>query len=245
MTVKRVWTGLVMGFKEYARTPVLLALLLFLPAYMIGLFARVAPDSPLPVTIPEMGDASLAGSDVLTALMTPVAAALVSGLVGLFIIQSVEQTDNRLVVAGFSPADVVLARFGVLVGSCSLVTVISVGVAVTTFSPEQLGTFALGTFLAAVTYGLVGLLVGSAMSRLAGVYVILFLPLVDVVIFQNPMTEETRQFAEWLPGHYVTAVVLDAGFGPGFAESNLVWTGAYIVALTILTIWVYSRTVFE
>jgi hypothetical protein len=50
---------------------------------------------------------------------------------------------------------------------------------------------------------------------LAGVYLLLFVPTVDVLFFQNPMVEDPHWVASYLPGRYAAEVAVDAGLSAG------------------------------
>lgn len=199
------------GATELRRTPLLLGLLVVAPAYVIYLFTAVAPDGPAVVHV--------SGESVRTTLpaafpafTTPMTAALLSGIAGLFLVGTATRADARLVVAGYRPGEVVLARLGLLVGVAAVATAVSVGVMLTAFDPERIALFVLGTGLTALVYGAVGVVAGLVLDRIAGVYLVLFGSMVDLFVFQNPLATDTHALARWLPGHYPLRVAMDAGF---------------------------------
>lgn len=126
-------------------------------------------------------------------------AALLAGIAGLFLMQTAETADARLVVSGYRPSQIVLSRLGLVVGVALIATGVSVGVMLTAFQPELLGWFVMGTVLTAVTYGMVGVLVGVLLNCLLGVYVILFGSMIDLFIFQNPLATDPPTAATLLP----------------------------------------------
>lgn len=230
------------GAREILRTPVLLALLVFLPAYTIGLFTLVAPAQPAVVHLTgETVRVSLA--DGFPAFLTPMTAALLSGIAGLFLMDSAADADARLAVAGYRAVEVVLARLGLLVGISAVASVVSVGVMLTAFEPAHLAPFALATALAALTYGMVGVLAGLLLDRLAGVYLVMFGAMLDLFLFQNPLATDPPPAATWLPGHYPMRLAMDAGFAAGVELAHLGWGLAYLAALTALATLAFSRQV--
>jgi hypothetical protein len=243
MRTSHVRTAVVTGLREYARTPVLLAILVVAPAYLVGLFGYAAPDTPVPVDVPNGGQTTAPLADVLTLLGVVLVAAMVSGLVGLFVVQSATDADGRLVIAGFAPTSILLAR-GTLVGVAASATVaVSMVVALLVFSPVNVLGVAVAGLVTALIYGLIGVIVGTQVDRLAGVWILLFVPLLDVVLFQNPLATEAKTLATILPSHATMRLAVDAGFGTGFAWANLGSAVGYLlVVATISTLFYYRST---
>ncbi|MFB6112187.1 MAG: ABC transporter permease [Halobacteriaceae archaeon] len=231
------------GAREYARTPVLIGLFVFLPVYAVGLFSYIAP--------PDQATVDIAGVTVTTTLsaivatmMAPMSAALVAGIAGLFLMQSSRGADGRLVVAGYRPRDLVVGRLGLLLGVGVIVTGAAVGVLAVVEPPARLGPFLAATLLVALIYGAVGALVGVVLGRLAGVYLLLFVPLVDLFLFQNPLAAERPTAAILLPSHYP----MRAAMSTGLAETtpvaafglSLVYLGM-VAAVTIIAFYRATR----
>jgi len=232
-TAGRVGAALRAGALELRRTPLLLALLVVAPAYVIYLFTVVAPDGPAVV---QVGGETVRTTlpTAFPAFTTPMTAALLSGIAGLFLMGTAADADARLVVAGYRGRDVVLARLGLLVAIAGVATAVSVGVMLTAFSPESLGWFVAGVGLTALLYGTVGVLAGVVLDRLAGVYLVLFGSMIDLFVFQNPLATDTPAAATLLPGHYPLALAMDAGFTGSVDATDLALALAYLAGLTAL-----------
>ncbi len=239
--MSRVGAAVLAGAREYRRTPVLLALLVFLPAYTVGLFAVVAPDAEAVVHTGD-GPVTVGLAEATPAFTAPMAAALVAGVAGLFLMRSAADTDRRLVVAGYRPWEVVAARAGLLVAVAGLATVVAVGVARVAFVPASLAGFAAAGFLAALSYGLVGLLAGLVVGRLGGVYVVLFGAMLDLFVFQNPLATDAPAAARFLPGHYPVAMATDAAFGSGVAVGDVVGSLVVVAVLGLAGVAGFYRT---
>ncbi|MFB6361239.1 MAG: ABC transporter permease [Halobacteriales archaeon] len=229
----RIGTALRLGATELRRTPVLLALLIVGPAYVIYVFTRVAPNGP---AIVRVGGETVRTTlpEAFPAITTPMTAALLAGIAGLFLMQTAATADARTVVAGYRAHQVILARLGLLVGIAGLAAAVSVGVMLTAFQPVQPGWFFVATTLTALVYGLAGLLVGVLLDRLVGVYLILFGSMVDLFIFQNPLATDPPAVAQWLPGHYPLQLAIRAGFTDKIVLGDLGLTVAYLAVLTVL-----------
>jgi ABC-2 type transport system permease protein len=236
----RTGAALRSGARELSRTPVLLALLVFAPAYVIYLFTLVAPDGTAVVHLSDQVVRTPL-AEAFPAFTTPMTAALLSGITGLFLMHSSAVADSRLVVAGYRSHQVVLARLGVLLGVAVVATGVSVGVMLTAFEPDHLGWFVVGTGVTALVYGMVGVLAGVLLARITGVYLILFGSMVDLFIFQNPLATDPPVAARLLPGHYPLRVAMEAGFTGTVGVASLGWTLLYLAVLTAVTTGAFYR----
>ncbi|WP_415378923.1 hypothetical protein [Halosimplex sp. TS25] len=237
---RRVTTAVTMGVREFRRTPVLLALLAFLPAYIIGAFVLLVPDVDVPATIGE-ATVTVPMADFAAAFMTPVTVAILSGIVGLFLVQTSQAADDRLRLAGYSATDLVVSRVGTLGLGTVVVTAASVLVAVLAFTPVSIVPFVAATLLVGLTYGILGVVVGIALGRLGGVYVMLFAPMVDVLMFQNPLATDAPEWITLLPSHYATNALFDAAFTSSVDAGDFGGALAYAVALLAIGVLVFYR----
>jgi hypothetical protein len=237
--VTRVGAAVRAGAREYRRTPVLLALLVVLPAYVVLVFQYAVPDVTATLRLDPPVTTTMHAT--IAAVMAPMAGALLAGIAGLFLMRSAAAADARLVVAGYRPHEVVLARLGLLAGVGAVATLVAVSAALATFRPVQPGWFVAASFLAALVYGMLGVLAGAVLNRLAGVYLLLFGPMVDVFLYQNPLATETRAVAVFLPGHYPLDVALEAAF-TGHADPAAFALGVgYLVLVTGLATATLAR----
>jgi ABC-2 type transport system permease protein len=238
---RQVSTAVTMGLREFRRTPVLLALLVFLPVYIIGAFVYLVPDRPVPTTI-DGDPVAVPMTDFAAAFMTPVTAAILAGIVGLFLIRSSQAADDRLRLAGYTAPELVVSRVCILGVGTVVVTAVSVLVATLSFTPESLAAFAVATLFVGLTYGILGVVVGIVFDQLAGVYVMLFAPMVDVLLFQNPLATESPEWTALLPSHYATNVLFDAAFTASVEAGDLFGAGGYVALLLVVGIAVFYGT---
>jgi len=239
----RVGTVIVMGLREYQRSPVLLVLLVFLPAYFILTFTYVMPVQPVPVTLPGGETTQIEMQALVAVLMTPIATALVGGAGGLFLMQSARSVDGRLALTGMDAPTIVGGRGTVLAVAAIAAATVSLSVLLVTHVPEQPVWFFAGTVIIGLTYGAVGALIGLALNRLAGIYVLMFGPLLDIFLAQSPLTEDAHVLAPYLPSHYPMQVVFDAAFTTSVDPTNL-WLGiGYLAAVVALATAAFVRTI--
>jgi len=76
---------------------------------------------------------------------------------------------------------------------------------------------------------------------LAGVYLLLFVPTVDVLFFQNPMVEDPHWVASYLPGRYAAEVAVDAGLSAGVALEPVGRAVGYLLTIAAVAAIAYRR----
>lgn len=234
-----------MGLQEYRRTPVLLVLLVAAPVYVIGLFSIVVPTGQIPLHLAsETVTADLKG--FIGSLMAPVAGAFIGGITGLFVMKMTRGTDGRLVLAGYRPYQVGIARL-LLLGSVGvLVTIVSmITLLLTGFTPASLAWFALATLFVTLVYAMVGVLAGAVLDTLSGVYLLLFVPMFDLFLFQNPLATDAPYFSIYLPGNYPMRLAMDAAFTGDVDTTALGWSLAVLVILSGLATAAFYRSLRE
>lgn len=235
----RVGTAFRAGASELRRTPLLLALLVVAPAYVVGLFTLVAPSGPARVHVADRVVATTL-PEAFPAFTTPMTAALLAGVAGLFLMQTAVEADARTVVAGYRPWEVVVARLGLVAAVSVIATTVSVAVMLTAFEPASLAVFLVGVLATAFVYGLVGVLAGVLLDRLSGVYVILFGAMLDLFVFQNPLATDTPALARFLPGHFPLRVAMAGGFDAPVTTSTALGTAAVVGLLTTAVVVVFT-----
>lgn len=238
---RRIPVAVIMGLREFRRTHVLVVLLLVLPVYFIYAFVLLVPNTDAPVTVSGT-TTTVSLSAFAAAFMTAVSVAILSGIVGLFLMLTSEAADGRLRLAGYSGRELVAARVGTLTVAVALVTAVAVAVAVQVFEPAQVWAFTAVTGLLGVTYGVVGVLVGILFDRLAGVYVMLLVPLVDVLLFQNPLATDVPWWTTFLPGYHATTALFATAFTAGVEPSAILGAAGYATVLTAASVVVFHRT---
>lgn len=214
----RVVTATRLGFAEQARRPLLIVLLVTVPFIFISWSFWVTEAIPRAVELPGGTIVQTTMRDIHGAIMGPITVGFLAGLVGLFVVRSALESDQRLVVAGFSPTEAVVPRLAVIAAATFVVLAVSIAVTALDFLPASWWPFVAGNLLAGLTYALIGALTGATLGTLGGAYFMFFLPMVDFGIAQNPMFFDGRPpgWATLLPGWGSTRMIIDGAFSPGF-----------------------------
>lgn len=237
--------GLRMGLNDWRRTPLLWLLLVAVPAVFILLSAAITPHDRTPVVVREGGVDVLAIMDpavIHPGTMAPEAIASLAALVGVFIVLDARAADRRLVLAGQRPFVAVATRMALVMLAAVIVTVVSLAVTATVFTAEQWGVYGLGSLVLAITYGLIGMLLGPIFGRVSGVFIAFLLPFIDLGLGQSPMLGgEPADWALWMPGYGGMRVLIDGGLTVGFDEGQLLAAALGWIALLAFAVVLLLR----
>ena len=167
--------------------------------------------------------------------MTPIAIGSLAALAGLFVAVDARAGDQRLVLAGMRASVVLVARLAVIGLAGTLATAVSLAVAAAVFDARQWAVYAAANLLIAITYGLVGVLIGSVFGRVSGVFIAFLVPFLDLGIAQSPMLRaDPAAWAAFLPGFGGIRVLLDGGLTPTFDQTRALLIAAlWLVGLAI------------
>jgi hypothetical protein len=245
--LRRFATVFTIGLREQARNYLLVGLLVALPILFITLAFAVTQDAQTPIQVIVDGETTTVLRDLPTVhgvVMTPITSTLIAGIIGLLLMHGARNGDGRLVLAGYRAREVIGARFSTLTLLAGLVTAVTVGVMVIDITPELLGWFTAGVFMVTLTYGLLGMLIGVVVGRLAGLWSILVASMLDIGLFQDPLFRvgEPAWWMEWLPGYHGMQVIMDAGLTAEMdSTAHLGWAVAYMAVLGLVTVTVFYR----
>jgi hypothetical protein len=223
----RTLTATAMAFRDQRRRPLVLILLVIVPAYVITKSVAETQATPRRIGLP--------GGDWITTTMkalhgpemAKMSVAFVAALVGVFVMQSALQGDRRLVLAGFRPGETVLARLAVLIAATGLVVAVSAGVTALFFTPASWLPLIAALVLTGLMYAGIGALAGALLDKLPATYLILFLVMTDLGVVQSSMFHATPgRLAFLLPGYAPTRLLLDGAFSNTFHAG-----GALLISL--------------
>jgi len=232
--------------RQYQRNVFFLFLLVTVPFVFITLSFYITADLPITFLVTEGGErVPLVESmpDVHGAVMVPISAGFLAGVIGLFVMLEAAQNDSRLVVAGVPSPAVAASRLAVIAALSIVVTLVSIAVTLPNFQPDDYLGFFAGSTLVAVTYAFLGAVAALAVGRLGGAYLMFFVPMIDVGIFQDPMfiSGEQPLWMKFLPGFGGTRIVLDAGFTAAAAD----WVAFGAAAAWLVGLAVFSFALFS
>lgn len=244
--MSRTMAASAMGFRDQARRPLLLILLVIVPAYTITRSIAITLPTPREIGLPGGTEIETTMRAIHGAVMAGNAIAFVTGLCGVFVMGSALAGDRRLVIAGYRPGEIVSARLAVLGAGTALVVAVSAVVTAVSFTPESWIPFITGLALIGLMYAGVGALVGAVLDKLAATYLILFLALTDLGIVQNPMFGDGTPdgWAAVLPGYGPSRVMVDGSFSETFHAGGDLWLSlGWVAAIAVFVTVVLRRMV--
>ncbi|MBI4939565.1 MAG: ABC transporter permease [Actinobacteria bacterium] len=242
----RFSTDLRAGMLGLARVPLLWGLLVVVPVVFITLASAVTPSGTTLIAVMENGRSQLRPFDparIHGAVMAPIAVASLAALVGLFLALDDRPGDRRLALAGGGRFLIVASRLLIVVMAALGVTGVALAVTGAQFTPGRWTVYALGNALVAVTYGLVGVLIGPVFGRVAGVFIAFLAPFLDIGISQSPMLRgQPERWAQFLPGYGGVRVAVDGALTTVFDQPVALTAAAvWAAALAVLTLYVLVR----
>lgn len=234
------------GMREHRRNRVLWVLLVAVPALFIGLAVATTVDTPGPVDLRDGGarfTALLSERRMHAATMVSVTAAFLAGIAGLFVVTGSAAADRRLVRTGMRCHQVLAGRLGVISAASVLTTMAAIAVSGTLYAPDQWLVFAAANLLIALTYAMVGVLVGPLTGRLGGLYLVLLLAFIDVGLGQTVMLPGgPPDWGAYVPARGASRMLIDGAFTSRFDElGGLLLALGWLAALTVVTAAVFHR----
>jgi len=200
-------------FKQIFRSRLLVVLVFFLPLYFIITMNVVHPERPIMIPIGDVLSMEIL-SDLATMTVVVVVVSLLCGVFGFFIIKE-SDNDPRLKTVGFSDFEILGSKLLLLSGVVLFTTAFSFLVMFYLTIPENITWFLIGVLLAGANYSFIGVLAGFFLNRLTGMYLMLFMPTLDLMLFQSPMVDRDMigGWVKYLPGYNPMRVVLRASLG--------------------------------
>jgi hypothetical protein len=237
MAVHRLSVATGLGLRQYLRNPLLIILLVIMPPSFITLSFIVTPDVGAIVGLTEDGQTLQRDVGMVNlhgAIMVPITTAFLGGLLGLFVMLNSREADRRLVNVGYPLGGLLAVRLAIIAGFSVFITVLSVGVTLIDFEPDQLGLFVVINLISTLQYAFLGAIIGTFLSPMAGTYLVFFAPMIDIGVIQNPMfpRETLAWWTKFLPGYGPMEVLLDASFTEHFDTSAEL--GVSILYLAVL-----------
>ena len=239
----RLATG--MAFRDQRRRPLVLILLVLVPAYVISRSIAETLATPRRIGLPDGVWVTTTMRDLHGAGMGGVVIAFAASLLGVFVMQSALQGDRRLVVAGYRPGETVLARLTVLVAATAVVVTVSAVVTALYFTPKSWAPLIVSMILIGLIYAEIGALAGAVFDKLGATFLMLFLVMTDIGVVQTPMFHETPgNFAWLLPSWGPSRVMYDGAFSSTFHAGGELLVGfGWLVALGLAVYVVLRRAV--
>ncbi|MFD7863580.1 ABC transporter permease [Streptomyces sp. NPDC057682] len=211
----------------------MLLVVVYIPVW-IGLAYVAIPGHPAPFRLRATGEILSPPGNHLTQITGALnAVTLIAGFMMFAATFTGGAFDRRLAMAGYPRHHLVLAKLTALTLVCSAVAVYATAAAGFAWTPHQPAALAVALFCAALTYGALGVVLGSVLRReVEGMFAILMISILDVAL-QNPLSSSGSDSAvvRFLPTYgavqaAMAAAFSDAPVGQGLAVQLLWLAGA-------------------
>jgi hypothetical protein len=244
MWLRRIWVAFSLSTRELLRRRIVVLLMVLVPSVFYSIMLIITTTKPITfqlsaieeedyLQVPQRHEAlvfiGLAAVGVLTSFL------------GMNLAQRDAEIHRRLVLCGYRPAEIVLARLGVLAGVVALMSGFVASFLAAFFSPGRPVLVFGGFALCGWVYGSYGLLVGALFRQeLEGVLFVVLLANIDIGWLQNPIYYAHAQHQaviRSLPGFWPSQVAMAAAFSdhPPLAllapALKSVTYGAFLLAL--------------
>jgi ABC-2 type transport system permease protein len=248
MRATRTWVAVALTGRLLLRNRVAMALLVILPLLFYALIAITTGKQPTPFILSAVSETTrvvVPRDHEGLVFMGLAAVGFVSAFLGFHLIARQEEASRRLVLCGYRPWQLVLARLAALLIAVVAVSVISCVMLRGFFAPAHLlGTF-VGLVLVGLVYGCYGLLAGALFPReLEGILSIVLLTNVDLAWLQNPVyyTEaQNRAVIRALPGYWPAQAGMIASFSDHSISRAAVMSLLYAAALLVVAVSLFWR----
>jgi ABC-2 type transport system permease protein len=237
-----------LSLRQLLRNRVAVILLIVLPTLFCTVIVLTTPERTFPLRFPAIDGAPVIPVDdrnLSVAFIGAAAVCLLTAFLGLHLVQKSWETDHRLVFAGYTPSELLVAKLSVL-STVILITGVYVASLVSLYyPPDHFAGMLLGFIAGGFVYGCYGLLIGSIVKRdLEGILCVLLLSNIDSSWLQNPhvYAEALREdFIQWLPGYHPVQASLTGAFSdhtilPMLVDS-FVYGGSFLAVVLGIYAW--------
>jgi len=173
----RLAAGTRLRIAELVRQPTTVALVVLVPALIVEVYGVALASFP---RLPGMSGSPATAGRVAGALFS---VAFLAGVVGLFQVISARSGDDRLELCGYPRSALLTTRLAALLAASVVGAAVALLAVARTTTVGAPGVAFLVLLVAALTYGLVGVIVGAVLPReLEGSLVLIFLADADSVL---------------------------------------------------------------
>jgi len=248
MRLRSIKTSWVMTTKELLRNRVALVLLIVIPTLFYVLIVLTTTDRIIAFKLASISEATLfevSEQKESLVFIGLAATGLIASFLGLNFIQKHADVDRRLVLCGYRPSDLILAKLAVL-----LCVIIFIGCYVAVmmllfFVPQHFVLVVLGFTLGGYVYGCYGLLVGTIFKReLEGILCIVLLANIDAGWLQNPvyyLEAQNKMIIRFLPAYFPSQTSMVSAFTNHSTLNPLIGSLVYGSVLLLVALSIYWR----
>jgi hypothetical protein len=247
MHLRSLWVAWRFTMLALVRRRIVLLMLLLVPSVFSGLIVLTTTEQPIHFQLASLGQGVFVSvpqrhEGLIFICLTAVG--LLTAFLALDLAGRDSAVDRRLVLCGYRPVALALARLGALLVVIAVVAAYVLLLLPLFFSPERIAVTYLGLMLGGWVYGCYGLLVGTVWRReLEGVLFVVLLAAIDVGWLQNPIyyaEAQNQVIIRSLPAYFPAQVSMAAAFTTDSVLRPAVGSVLYGMALLAAALTVYA-----
>ena len=248
MRLARLRTSALLTAAELARNRFAICLLLVIPILFFALVWLTVADKPVAFRLASVSRNALVEVSARReslAFIAVAAAGLLASFLALNLIQRYSGANRRLVLCGYQPSELVLAKLFVLLCAVALIACYVTALLRLFFAPRHFWYTVLGIALAGFVHACYGLLAGAITRReLEGILLIVLLVNIDAGWLQNPIyyaEAQNKLLIRCLPAYFPSqASIISAFTGHSIVEpliGSLIYGGVLLLAALLVYLW--------
>lgn len=218
---------------EHARNRFAMLLIVFFIPTWVGLVHLTIPDRAAPFQLASTGERLAPAGNELTQITGAInAVTLVTGFMMFAATFTGGRFDRRLAMAGYPRTHLVMAKAACLVLASAVLAAYATAAMCRVWTPKQPCLLVAALFCAALTYGAMGVVLGSLLRReVEGMFALVMTSVIDVAL-QNPVVSSGagHPLTHVLPTYGAVQAATAAGFSttrtPSYLALQLLWFAA-------------------
>jgi hypothetical protein len=246
--VRRIRVAFSLSARDLLRRRIVLLLMLLVPTVFYAIMFVITTTKSITFQL-----SAIEAEDYLTVAQRSealvfiglAAVGVLTSFLGMNLSQRDVQVFRRLVACGYRPAEIVVARLGVLGCVVLLMSAFVASFLGAFFSPLQPWLVYAGFVLCGWVYGSYGLLVGAVFRQeLEGVLFVVLLANLDIGWLQNPIyyaEAQNKALIRHLPAYFPSQLSMVAAFTDKAVLNPVLGSLAYGTVLLAAALIIYSR----
>lgn len=246
MRLSYIKTSGMMTLREIARNRFALVLLVTIPALFFTLVWLTTGDNPVAFRLASVSEDTIVEVSARQESLVFIgiaAVGLLASFLAMNLIQKNAGVNRRLIVCGYHPGELILAKLVVMICVVAMISVYVGAMLSLFFRPKHFGFVIFGLALAGLVHACYGLLVGAIVRReLEGMLLIVLLVNIDAGWLQNPIfyaDAHNKEIIRYLPAYFPSQASIVSAFTDHSASGPVLGSIVYGLGLLIAALAIY------
>ncbi|WP_297695310.1 ABC transporter permease [uncultured Eudoraea sp.] len=249
MSLKRIMISFKMTLLMLLRRRIVLILIAVIPVVFLMIVGLTSTERPLPFRLASLSEETIitvSEKGINYVFFAVSSVGFLLSFLAMNLIQKDKDTTRRLIICGYSPNEIVIAKLATAFVFMLLIATYVGCIMNALYNVNNLFLFLVSLVSIGYVYGCYGLLVGSLIKReLEGILMIVLLVNIDVGWLQNPLFYEEAQnqlIIRYLPAYYPSQSSMISAFTEYSIGHSIALGLLYGSIFLILSLIIYYRT---